>query len=97
MLPTLGWAKDPAAVPDHAYIVFGDHWKCDRGFKRVDDRCQEIQLPEHAFLEYQGNRWQCKRGYKRVNDRCQRVQVPEHAFLYATGNRWMCERGCKRA
>ncbi len=27
MLPTLGWAEDPAPVPDHAYIDFGDHWK----------------------------------------------------------------------
>ena len=35
LLPTLGWAEDSAPVPDHAYIDFGDHWKCDRGFKRV--------------------------------------------------------------
>ncbi len=68
MLPTLGWAEDPAPVPDHAYIDVGDHWKCDRGFKRVADRCEEIQVPEHAFLADTGNRWQCERGYKRVND-----------------------------
>ncbi len=98
MLPTLGWAEDPAPVPDHAYIDFGDHWKCERGFKRVDDRCQELQLPGHAFLEYTGNRWMCERerGYKRVKEQCQVVQVLEHAFLESSGNRWMCDRGFKR-
>ena len=70
MLPTLGWAEDPAPVPDHAYIDFGDHWTCDRGFKRVGDRCEKIPVPEHAFLEYTGNRWQCERGYRRSGNRC---------------------------
>ncbi len=96
LLPTLGWAEDPAPVPDHAYIDFGDHWKCDRGFKRVDDRCEEFPVPEHAFLENSGNRWQCERGYKRVEERCEEIPVPEHAFLESTGNRWQCERGYKR-
>ncbi len=96
LLPTLGWAEDPAPVPDHAYIDSVDHWKCDRGFKRVDDRCEEIQVSEHAFLNYNGKDWKCERGYKRVNEQCQRVQVPEHAFLGSTGHRWKCERGYKR-
>ena len=56
LLPTLAWAKDPVPVPDHAHIAFGDHWTCDRGFKRVANRCEEIQVPEHAFLEYAGSR-----------------------------------------
>ena len=58
MLPTLGWAEDPAPVPDHAYIDSVDHWKCDRGFKRVTDRCEEIQVPEHAFLITWGDGWE---------------------------------------
>ncbi len=70
LLPTLGWAEDPAPVPDHAYIDFGDHWKCDRGFKRVDDRCEEIQVPEHAFLDAWGDGWKCERGFWRSGDRC---------------------------
>ena len=70
LLPTLGWAEDSAPVPDNAYIDVGDRWKCDRGFKRVADQCQEIQVPEHAFLAYSGNRWQCERGYKRGNEQC---------------------------
>jgi hypothetical protein len=97
LLPTLGWTEDPAPVPDHAYIDVGDHWKCDRGFKRVADRCEEIQLPEHAFLQHGGNSWRCERGYKRVKEQCQRVQVPEHAFLNTWGDGWECERGFRRS
>jgi hypothetical protein len=73
LLPTLGWAEDPAPVPEHAYLDSGDEWECDRGFKRVTDRCEEIQVPEHAFLNYTGKDWKCERGYKRVNEQCQRV------------------------
>ena len=58
LLPTLGWAEDPAPVPDHAYVGFGDHWKSDRGFKRADDRCEEIQVAEHAFLTTWGDGWE---------------------------------------
>ncbi len=97
LLPTLGWAEDPAPVPDHAYIDSVDDWKCDRGFKRVTERCEEIQVPEHAFLEYTGNRWKCERGYKRVDDQCQGVQVPEHGFLNTWGDGWECERGFRHS
>ncbi len=62
LLPAVGWAQGSPSVPDHAYIDFGDHWRCDRGFKRVANRCEEIPVPEHAFLEYTGSRWQCARG-----------------------------------
>ncbi len=37
-------------VPEHAYITYGNSWKCERGFKRTDDECQSIKVPEHAFL-----------------------------------------------
>ncbi len=70
LLPTLGWAEDLAPVPDHAYIDSVDDWKCDRGFKRVTDRCEEIQVPEHAFLSTSGDAWVCDRGFKREGNRC---------------------------
>ncbi len=68
--PTLGWAEDPAPVPDHAYTDFGDHWKCDRGFKRVNDQCQVVHVPEHAVLNTWGDGWECERGFRRSGDRC---------------------------
>ncbi len=87
---------EPQELPEHAYTTFGDHWKCDRGFKRVADRCEEFPMPEHAFLNHSGNRWQCDRGFERVAERCEEIPVPEHAFLAYSGNRWQCERGYKR-
>ena len=58
--PTLSClAADSPEVPEHAYITYGDSWACERGFKRDDDECQSIKLPEHAFLTegYWGVGW----------------------------------------
>ena len=68
--PTFGWAQDSPRVPHHAYIDFGRHWKCDRGFKRVEERCEVIQVPEHAYLDFTGHDWVCDRGFKREGNRC---------------------------
>ena len=57
-------------VPEHAYITYGDFWKCERGFKRTNDECQSLKVPEHAFLAAYGNSWKCERGFKREGDRC---------------------------
>ncbi len=57
-------------VPEHAYITYGDSWKCTRGFKRAGGECQSIKVPEHAFLSDYGYSWKCERGFKREGDRC---------------------------
>ena len=57
-------------VPEHAYSTYGDSWKCERGFKRDEDECQSIQVPEHAFLAGSGDSWKCERGFNREGDRC---------------------------
>ena len=87
---------ESSEVPEHAYITYGDSWKCERGFKRAEDECQSIKLPEHAFLAEYGGSWKCERGFKRTEDECQSTKVPEHAFLTEYGNSWTCERGFKR-
>ncbi len=84
-------AAESPEVPEHAYITYGDSWKCERGFKRADDECQSIKVPEHAFLSDSGNSWKCERGFTRAVDECQSIQVPEHAFL--TESSW--GGGCK--
>src|SRR5262249_25841640 len=39
----------PVDVPAHAYLnSFGDDWKCDRGFRRVNGRCDPIVVPDNA-------------------------------------------------
>ena len=93
----VGCTEEPQELPEHAYTTFGDHWRCERGFKRVEDECQSVEVPEHAFLSYSGDDWKCERGYKRVKEQCQVVQVPEHAFLKAWGDEWECERGFRRS
>ncbi len=92
-------AAEGLELPDHAYITYGDSWKCERGFKRAEDGCQSIKLPEHAFLSESSWRdgWKCERGFRRVEDECQSIHVPEHAFLTDYGDSWKCERGFKRA
>ena len=94
MLPCLD--AESSEVPKHAYITYGDSWRCERGFKRAEDECQSIKVPEHAFLADYGNSWKCERGFKRAEDECQSIKVPEHAFLTDYGNSWTCERGFKR-
>ena len=88
-------AASPEA-PEHAYITYGNSWKCERGFERTDDECQSVKVPEHAFLSEYGNSWKCERGFKRTDDACQSIKVPEHAFLTTYGHSWECERGFKR-
>ncbi len=68
------WCLDAESseVPEHAYITYGDSWKCERGFKRAEDECQSIKVPEHAFLTDSswGDGWKCERGFKREGNRC---------------------------
>ncbi len=63
-------AAESPDVPEHAYITYGDSWKCERGFKRADDKCQSIKVPEHAYLTDYGDSWRCERGFKREDNRC---------------------------
>jgi len=86
--------KSPRNSRKHAYITFGDHWRCERGFKRVEDECQSVEVPEHAFLSYNGDDWRCERGYKRADGGCRSLEVPEHAYLGFNGDDWVCDRGC---
>ncbi len=67
-----GLAAESPEVPEHAYITYGDSWNCERGFKRTDDKCQSIKVPEHAFLSESswGDGWKCERGFKREDNRC---------------------------
>ena len=57
-------------LPEHAYTTYGDSWSCDRGFKKTENQCQSINVPEHAFLSSSGNSWNCERGFKREGDLC---------------------------
>ncbi len=61
---------EPPEIPEHAFVDYGDHWKCERGFKRVEDECQPVRVPKHAFLKDNGDDWKCERGFRREGNRC---------------------------
>ena len=44
---------------------FSPEYSLKRGFKRIDDRCQVVQVPKHAFLNTWGDGWECERGFRR--------------------------------
>ena len=97
-LMLVGCTEDPPELPDHAYTTFGDSWRCERGFKRVEDECQSIEVsekeatsevPEHAYSTY-GDSWKCERGFTRSEDECPvhrgaRTRLPHRQFL----GRWL--------
>lgn len=86
------------AIPDGGYLdATGERWRCSRGYRKMDDTCQQIVLPENAFLtdETYGSDWACARGFKAEDETCLAIQVPENAFLNSAsyGTPWTCKRG----
>ncbi len=99
----VGCTEELQELPEHAYTTSRSRWRCERGFNRVEDQCHPLEVPEHAFLGYNGDDWKCERGFQRVEDQCQSFEVfgeaspdlPEHAYL-DFGAAWKCERGFNR-
>ena len=53
-------------VPDYASPKeYGGGWVCDTGYRKVDEECQEISIPENAYATDSrwGEGWECKRGH----------------------------------
>lgn len=88
----------PVEVPAGGFLdPSGERWRCLRGYTKVDDACQEIELPENAYLSdaTYGSLWTCERGFEATGDRCTAIAVPANAFLNGSGYGlpWTCERG----
>ncbi len=86
------------SVPEGGYLdPSGEQWKCLRGFRRVGNACQEIELPDHAYLseDAYGSDWNCDRGFEPNGSECVAIEVPENAYLNSKGfgALWTCERG----
>lgn len=85
-------------VPKNGYLgSFGERWHCLRGYRKVDESCQKIDLPQHSYLAEtsQGSEWLCDRGFTAVADECLAIAVPENGYLNGRsyGTPWSCERG----
>jgi hypothetical protein len=56
-------------------------------------RAPNLEIPEHAKLDYFGNNWECLRGYRIVGSGCAAVEIPVNAKLDYFGHDWECVRG----
>lgn len=85
-------------VPEDGYLdASGKRWHCTRGYRQIGETCEQIELPEHAYLsdDTYGSDWQCDRGYEKTADTCALIVVPDNAYLNSAtyGTPWTCERG----
>jgi len=85
-------------VPPNAYLTStGEDWACDRGYRRIRNRCEVIESPENSFLsdDTYGSGWECDRGFSEEAGGCVTINVPENAYLTNKryGPPWACDRG----
>ena len=71
----------------------GDDWKCERGFARVDGRCDPIVVPANAYLDDVGSEWRCDRGFRKEGAGCTAVRVPDGGYINYSGDDWSCADG----
>lgn len=88
----------PVIIPDGGYLgPSGTRWFCHRGFQKIGNTCEKINLPPHAYLTSSavGSAWKCERGFEAKGDTCIAISVPENAFLNNSGygRPWSCNRG----
>ena len=75
---------------------FGEGWECDRGYRREDNACLAIIVPENAYATNRsyGTGWECMHGFQEVDGAiCLEVVVPDGGYLDPSGQRWNCLRG----
>ena len=89
------WRCPAIRVPANGYLfdsTYGPGWRCDRGYRAVDDACMAVRVPANGYLSDAGYGpgWRCDRGYRAVNDACVALQVPENAHVDVSGYGWAC-------
>lgn len=68
-------------------------FQCPRGYHLMNGKCQPVQIPPNAELDFSGHGWVCKRGYYLSWGKCKPVVIPPNAELDFTGHSWVCKRG----
>ncbi len=82
-------------LPENASAKsYGSGWRCDQGYRAVDEVCVAIKVPANAYLANTsyGSGWECGRGYREVDEACVGVKVPENAHLNFSGHDWDCNQ-----
>ena len=89
------------SIPENASsALFGNSWRCNRGYQRVEESCQKITVPDNAYPTNRthGDSWLCKRGFRKTNDTCTEIVLPEHAYLNSPkGDDWECHRRYRKS
>ena len=51
---------DVAEAPINSHATgYGDGWRCDRGFRKINRSCVVVQVPTNAHLDSSGDGWEC--------------------------------------
>ena len=74
----------------------GSGWECDRGYRKVDQSCVAIAVPDNAYLDSSGDRWKCERGFRESGDSCAPLEIPQEGYVGRSGNDWECNRGYRK-
>ncbi|RLA11812.1 MAG: hypothetical protein DRQ59_09015 [Gammaproteobacteria bacterium] len=88
-------------VPENAHLdIGGTEWFCKRGFRRRDNRCEEItvaDIPANAKINVDlAGGWKCNSGYFRnLQGGCDKMIISENGKLAYHGNGWACNKGFK--
>ena len=87
----------PVIIPTNAFFT-GSAWQCDRGYRRLDESCVLIELPENGFLTNSSydTGWECIRGFRAEGATCVEILVPKGGYLsdsISAKQGWQCLRG----
>jgi hypothetical protein len=70
-----GDACEPVEVPANAFLrASGDEWKCERGYRQLEDSCVALDVPSDAHVDFSGNDWTCNIGFSRLEGECVRTE-----------------------
>ena len=87
-------ASIPDPLPENAKLNYlGTDWDCIRGFRRLQQQCEQIVIPDNAVLNQSGDGWECTRGFHQEDNQCVQIEIPANARLNFYGNSWDCKPG----
>ena len=85
-------SKGCEKIPANAFKL-GYSFDCEVGFKKINERCEAITLPENAVFSLNQDGWACEEGFFRTSNNCNKIQpkLPPNAFKI--GDSFRCSSG----
>ena len=72
---------------------FNSEWICDLGFKKVNKKCEVVNLPENGFFTSNLDGYACKVGYIKKSNNCEKKQPKLPINAYKRGDSFACVSG----